>query len=637
MNNKNLYGLGEMKGFKALSNRDYAVNEVVASLLLILIAVAAFSVIYLNFNVPEPDYKTPVKIGAEVNDEGKIVLHHEGGETITDYNVYAYYNSNNTFIGSKIVNDDFWKIGQERYPMESISNIRLIDDQIPVKIIVYNIANSNQERIFEGVLTGEVEPPTGDTVAIEDPMLITSLLTNSVEEELVCYNDTIEAPEDTVTYIYNWTVDGDPITFLLMPFDTNNLSVAKDYSGNNKNGTVNGATWVSNGKIGGAYQFSGDGDNIELPYCFDQDGYINEITIEFWIKTSIETEVIASFEGNDFWELSLYNGVIKWVTNGTDGVAEIKGDTYISNGVWHYVATSYDFSTGRCKIYIDGTEDKNQQTHDAYALIGNGDTPNGHIGISEGDQVEQTQDVLTYDDFESGMGNYHDGGRDCERRSDYSHQGSYSMRIRDNSGQESSFYHDNGIDVDSPEYTSIKIQFWWMWDDYASWGNPGWEYWEDWWVRYWDGSDWQTVLDRNYPSGFSENIWYHETIFINESEYNFPSDMKIRFECSASRDNERVFIDQIYVNASSEGTGLANFSGTIDEFRIYNRSLSAEQIYQNFLCMMDGMSDKSVIVSEETLENEIWDCIVTPNNRFQDYDTVPSESPILIISYSGGG
>jgi len=297
------------------------------------------------------------------------------------------------------------------------------------------------------------------------------------------------------------------------------------------------------------------------------------------------------------------------------------------------------------------------------------------------------------------------------------------------------------------------------------WRGNYWSNGEDWWVRYHDGSSWNTILDRNYPSGYSKDTWYHEIIYINETEYTFPANMRIRFQCDASSNYDQVYFDQIYINASGgsridydfdlrdsgalnprtepyslggsgdfdpeyaafnrtgidisghadvevsvwysykdtestdffglyylnndewipifeidsphmpsgqlnwtqaevqipneinelvlqfkwitsstseyvaiddlEITGIPlgsgnNFSGMIDEFHIYNRALSGEQIYQNYLCTNDSLSDKSVIVSDETgPPGEIWKCTVIPNDGDRDDDAVVSNSLII--------
>ena len=621
----------------ALISNKYAISEVIAGVLLILIAVLAFASVYVYLFPPAPEVEADASIQGYVNSLGSIVLEHKGGDTITNLKltIYNYSNIEQNWTGDFDVS---WKIGSYIYPLD------LIEIPNPPRLIEVFVhckdTEGEFEQIFHGIfdtdLDGDDEIPeeNPENITIEDPMLISSIQTNSVDEDLICYNDTVDAPEETETYIYNWTMNGNPITYLLYPFDTNDISTTTDYSGNENNGTVFNAIWNSDGKVGGCYEFTGD-SSITIPYCFNANGYIDDITIEFWIKTDVNTQTIASFGDGDFWKLMLEDGKIKWITNSTEGTGEINGLTGISDGNWHHVATTYDYSTGNCAIYIDGFEEKTESIFTGNTLLGNGETPEGSIGKSEDSMLQETWNILTYDNFESGMGNYHDGGSDCGVVSWYSHQGSYSAIVRDDRGWYSSFWHDDGIDVDDPEYVSIKLDFWWMWNDYPVRHNPGWEYYEDWKIWYYDGSDWEEILDRNYPSDYSEDTWYHEILYINETEYNFPSNMRILFECSAEDDNERVFFDQIYVNATVGSSGIANLSGFLDEFKIYNRSLSAEQVYQNYLCSKDGFTNKSVIVSEETILGEIWSCTVTPKNSLQDFGSETS-SDILIINYGGG-
>ena len=110
-------------------------------------------------------------------------------------------------------------------------------------------------------------------------------------------------------------------------------------------------------------------------------------------------------------------------------------------------------------------------------------------------------------------------------------------------------------------------------------------------VKFYDGSSWVTVADYDSGDEFVNGQFYHEIVWINESDYTFPSDMKIKFQCSASSNYDDVFIDQIYVNVTVGSISNSNYSGKIDEFRIYNRALSDEQIYQNYLCMSSDFSE----------------------------------------------
>jgi len=156
--------------------------------------------------------------------------------------------------------------------------------------------------------------------------------------------------------------------------------------------------------------------------------------------------------------------------------------------------------------------------------------------------------TLTFDDFEDGFGNYTDGGWDCYLYSGgtYAHQGSNAASIQDNSGDGSSFYHTSSIDVDTPLYTSIKVEFWF----YAVGMGSG----HDFWVQYFDGSSWNTIADFDQGDEFVNGQFYHETVWINESEYNFPSNVQIKFICDANNNNNDVYIDEIYVNATVGNT-----------------------------------------------------------------------------------
>ena len=149
--------------------------------------------------------------------------------------------------------------------------------------------------------------------------------------------------------------------------------------------------------------------------------------------------------------------------------------------------------------------------------------------------------MLTYDNFENGWGNYTDGGVDCELYTGgtYAYQGNNAADIQDDSDIVSSFFYTNGRDVDAPGYTSIKIDFWF---NTSGFGNG-----HAFIVKYWTGSTYAEIERLNYPTDFLNNQPYHKIIWINESEYAFPSDMKIKFECDSGNNNDDVYIDKIFV------------------------------------------------------------------------------------------
>jgi len=152
---------------------------------------------------------------------------------------------------------------------------------------------------------------------------------------------------------------------------------------------------------------------------------------------------------------------------------------------------------------------------------------------------------LTYDDFESGWGNYSDGGsnKDCKRYTDgtHAHQGNAAINIQDNSGVSSSFYYTNGVDVNTPGYTQIEVDFWFK---AVSLENG-----EDFWVQYYDGSTWHTVAAYARGTDFNNNTFYNKKVYIDEANYNFPTNLKIRFMNDASGNRDDVYIDEIRVSA----------------------------------------------------------------------------------------
>jgi hypothetical protein len=48
---------------------------------------------------------------------------------------------------------------------------------------------------------------------------------------------------------------------------------------------------------------------------------------------------------------------------------------------------------------------------------------------------------------------------------------------------------------------------------------------------------------------FVNGSFYHATVTIDRANYNFPTNMKIRFMCDASGNRDDVYIDQITVSA----------------------------------------------------------------------------------------
>ncbi len=91
------------------------------------------------------------------------------------------------------------------------------------------------------------------------------------------------------------------------------------------------------------------------------------------------------------------------------------------------------------------------------------------------------------------------------------------------------------------------------------------------------------------------------------------------------------------INATLDGIldigglgGTADFTGSMDEVRIYPTVLSAAQVLQRYTETRDGLSTSNTIVSQETNVGETWRCQVIPNDSWQDGGA--ANSPSIVVT-----
>ena len=147
---------------------------------------------------------------------------------------------------------------------------------------------------------------------------------------------------------------------------------------------------------------------------------------------------------------------------------------------------------------------------------------------------------LAYEDFEGGFGSYTDGGNDARIYSGIrSHQGLRSVNLQDNSGVASSTTLTNGIDLATPEYSKLRVDFWF----YANSFESG----EDFWLQYNDGTGWETIGVWTRGIEFENGQFYFESVEVTDQDVDFSTDARIRFRADASGNGDDVYIDQISI------------------------------------------------------------------------------------------
>jgi len=440
------------------SDNHTAVSEVIGAMLLVVIAVAAFAIIYTQvFPVKLPGPEPHVQMAGYVSENGEIVLEHIGGEELANYQILVTQSDG---VSNKSSSEKSWQIGEPKFLNTSLVNYHLFDQTQQVRVeVITMMQDGSSHVVFDGVITPKNIPPGPIPEPLPDPMSISTLLTNTSDEDLICYSYTIQPnilPAPTA-YIYNWMYKTNPdpsapfvsLTRLLMPFDTQNPFFTKDYSGNNNNGTIVGAVWT-NGKLGGAYRFL-SGASIALPYCFSVNK-IDTVTIEVWIKTDQASGTILSYNRSNYLELGISNGKVKWSTNASDGTVDVNGTITVNDNSWHLIAVTYDATTGVGTIYVDGKLDTSQQAHKTNKLLGSGDSPAGAVGKGTGVTGRKT---IFSTDFESRdeTNNWNEDNSSSSGIKDAVDSNASNVDSSADKGIEANFTNTQGISTDSKVMT----------------------------------------------------------------------------------------------------------------------------------------------------------------------------------------
>ncbi len=207
------------------------------------------------------------------------------------------------------------------------------------------------------------------------------------------------------------------------------------------------------------------------------------------------------------------------------------------------VCTINDVYQSNCAcegLYVDAD-------NDGYCVGDDADDNDACVPDASAPACDTGTPCVTIDvaNFESGWGSWNDGGSDCSRvNSSYSPEGNYSIRIRDNSGAPSAMYTDI---LNMAGYVSATVNF--------SFQASSMETNEDFFLEVSTngGSTYSVISEWDAGDEFVNNFVYHLSVEV--TGISFTSNTRFRFRCDASSNADKVYIDDILIEACTSGGG----------------------------------------------------------------------------------
>jgi tetratricopeptide (TPR) repeat protein len=151
-------------------------------------------------------------------------------------------------------------------------------------------------------------------------------------------------------------------------FDEKSGRFASDSAGENDGRLQGGPVWTSEGKIGGALEFDGYDDYVDI----DVAGEMEEMTIAMWLKyntvegespsepgsySSLISRNLYSDNGAVHFNLINVEGSVHIDFNVNTMIQEFHSESSLEAGKWYHVAATYDNPNQTVKIYINGQVD----------------------------------------------------------------------------------------------------------------------------------------------------------------------------------------------------------------------------------------------------------------------------------------
>jgi len=196
------------------------------------------------------------------------------------------------------------------------------------------------------------------TIKLSAGLLLLSFIVGTVGALNGWFGGGGKIPEDTFTrgLVAYWS------------FDEGSGNIVYDASGNNNHGSlINGPKWTQ-GKIGGALQFDGVNDYVEVPDSESLD-ITKAITVGAWVypraRQSVYDRDGIVIKGGAYYLTITPSGKVAVHFYGLTSPGYHDSNQIVPLNQWSHIATTYDSATGKIRIYINGSLDREITTSGA--------------------------------------------------------------------------------------------------------------------------------------------------------------------------------------------------------------------------------------------------------------------------------